>query len=97
MKINLSGYTEAALTLSTHHISQETARWLDKVINGVQYTNLVVYDKPDYGWFIATGECDDEVPADLSFLIGIAMGSGHDWLQLDCDAQHHDELPYFDW
>ena len=87
---------EKALTLSTAHITEKTARWLDS-----KPKELIIYPKRDYGWFISVGELEEEdlrnVPSDILFLIGCATGTDCSWLQLDRDAAIVDSLPTFDW
>lgn len=90
----MNNHIEKALTLSTAHITEETARWLDT--NPEQF---VIYQKKNYGWFISVRELEDfeGIPADLVFLIGYAMGCDCDWIQLDQDAGTINGLPTFDW
>lgn len=90
----MSNHIEKALTLSTAHITEETARWLD-----TNPDRFVIYPKKNYGWFISVGELEDfeGIPSDLVFLIGYAMGSDCCWIQLDRDAETIMELPTFDW
>lgn len=85
---------ETIYTVSTAHITKETAEWLD-----TDPEDLVVYRKEDYGWFIAVGGIDDliGIPGDLVFLIGAAIGADCDWLQIDRDVKVTDGLLTFEW
>ena len=81
------------LTVSTAHISEETAELLDKDIS------IVAYQKGDYGWFIHIhDDCDEyEIPKDLLKLLMFAKDLNCDWLCLDCDGDILDYLETYDW
>lgn len=86
------------LTISTAHISPETAQFLDKeTIEGK--TSLVVYNKGEYGWFIFIApdfeaEC---IPEDLQNCMCFAEGNGCEWLCLDRDGEIIAELKEYTW
>jgi len=89
---------EKLLTLSTAHICKETADKLDADPE-TNCLGLCVYNKAQYGWFIADIQHApnvkgfDELPEDLHNLILFAKDLGVDILCLDCDG---DELPYLE-
>lgn len=81
------------LDLSTGHITNETANWLDTNPEGV-----IVYSKGGYGWFIhVSEEFDDEVPKELVTVLEYARKKKCNWLVLDADGELIDELEHFDW
>lgn len=84
------------LTVSTGHISKETAELLDKD----NIYGLVVYQKDEYGWFIFLSEEDDYyagIPDELLKLIKFAKDLGCSWLCLDRDGDVLEYLEVFDW
>lgn len=95
------------LTLSTAHIEKETAEMLkhQSVDSDLEYdtinTNLVVYSKADYGWWIHVADLDrDDVrllPCDLAACCMIAMRENCEWLCLDADGPIEDCLPMYEW
>ena len=86
------------LTISTGHVSKETAELLDyDNINGI-----VVYQKDEYGWFILASSYNDydleeDLPKDLVVVLEFALSHGCEWLCLDCDGEVLDDLEVFDW
>lgn len=94
---------EKVLTLSTCHISEETARQLEKSLNG-EYFPISVYRKERYGWwlFIQKDRLDEfavskYISDDLYECIQLAVGYGCEWLCLDCDGQEADNLQRYEW
>lgn len=86
------------LTLSTGHIQESTAKFLDNE----ERQDLVVYQKETYGWFIylKTEHIQEElkrIPEELAKLIVLAKENDCSWLCLDCDGEVEEELPSFDW
>lgn len=83
------------LTLSTAHITPETATALDNEPNTNQF-GLSVYAKADYGWFIYIGstidEAFDHLPEDLKACIAFTKEQDCEWLCLDADGEEVDEL-----
>lgn len=81
------------LTLSTAHIDQESANYLD------EESDLVVYSKHEFGWFVYTGESTYllTVPEPLKRVIRFAQSKGCAWLCLDRDGQTIDELTIYNW
>jgi hypothetical protein len=101
------------LTLSTGHITQETAQLLDEYLRRreVEYDGdieqnfdgLSIYPRADYGWFIYISDAKDDVaefsklPADLQNVVEFTLDQDCNWLCLDCDGGGTDGLPLFDW
>lgn len=100
------------LTLSTAHITPETAKRLEAFCNpGLRHTRdaclwldgIVVYEKSEYGWFIYCGDAKDDpekfdaLPADLAYLIDFALTNDCLWLCLDRDGDVVDDLVSYDW
>ena len=89
--------TDRLLTISTAHITPETADWLDGLED-----DLPVYSKKMYGWFIEiTSEwfdrCDITIPEDFANLIAFCLTNHIDTLCLDTSAETLDILPEYDW
>jgi len=93
------------MTLSTAHITPETADLLD---SGEKIQGVVTYPKNDYGWFIFVGSFEDyenfdededvyKFPSDLRACVKLALGYGCDWLCLDADGNETDKLPIYQW
>lgn len=91
------------LTLSTCHISEDTAESLS---NDPDDNNLglCVYEKAEYGWYITidndtlnTIETNDTFPEDLKRIITLADSLGCRTVCLDCDGPECDFLPKYDW
>lgn len=85
------------MTLSTAHISEETAHLLDDERAATKW-GLIVYNKSVYGWFLNLGF--DElfnIPMDLLKCINYALDHGCSWLCLDRDGDTTLELPTYDW
>lgn len=91
-----------ALEISTAHITEDTARWLEEQA-GSDCPELIIYNKKDFGWFISVPSFSDgtftidTIPSDLLFLLGVATGSQSRWLMLDCDADIYQDLPQYEW
>lgn len=86
------------LTLSTVHISKETAEMLD-CIEGRYDVPLIVFNKDDCGWFIhvSDGFEEENMSHDLKKCLLFAKDLGCKWLCLDCDGEVLDYLEKFDW
>lgn len=91
------------LALSTTHVEQATANWLDYAVAGswMETCGLVVYPKGEYGWFIPLSKDDkdrfEDVPEDLVKVIRFAERKGASWIMFDRDVPEIDELPAFEW
>jgi transcriptional regulator with XRE-family HTH domain len=91
------------LVLSTAHVSEETARWLDDQCLA-PLPPLVIYDKGGFGWMIPI--YDDlltevsespEVPRDLIEVLTFANAHRFTWLMFDRDADQVESLKRFEW
>lgn len=86
------------LTLSTAHITKETAEALDnEVFAGCPY--LVVYQKDDYGWFVYLPSKIEkiDIPHDLKKCMLFAKDLGCDWLCLDANGEVLKYLHIYNW
>jgi len=81
--------TSTMLILSTAHISEATAGYL-------QHMRPHCYNKGDVGFFLMTDAQDDD-PADLAELLRLARFAGFEWIMLDRDALELASLPTFEW
>lgn len=92
--------TRNFVTISTGHVSAETARMLDStpctewpcVGGGYAY----------YGWFFYAhdenaGEADQRIPDDLFAVMTWARWKGFSHILLDHDAEQVDDLAWHDW
>lgn len=90
------------LEVSTANINEDTAKWLVQQAKKTEDNkmDLIVYEKGTYGMFIPIyidmfkGK---DIPDQLIFLIGYAVGKGCSWVMIDRDAEVIDELPTYDW
>lgn len=97
------------LTISTAHISRETADLLELAVKDDTDLSLpVVFTKGEYGYVVhiseeLTGDRNTDLnlysdtPEDLYECQKLAMENGCDWLVLDCDGDYADGLPVYDW
>lgn len=89
------------LTVSTQHISAETADILDKEVAHVvtKWKQLPpIFSKGDYGWFIYCGESENcKCPNDLKAVIDFAVECGCTWLCLDADGNFMKNLDVYSW
>ena len=96
------------LTVSTAHITKETADFIDEACKDCMSSPLIVYKKAEtmnigngdyytdnYGWFIYCNVCKPglNIPKDLMMLMCFTTDSGCDWLCLDRDGEVLDN-PY---
>jgi hypothetical protein len=86
---------EAVFTISTAHISQETA----EALNGGSTFNLIVNDKGQLGWwfYVADHASWSVVPDDLKACLQMALNLGCSWLCLDQDAAQVENLEIWEW
>lgn len=92
------GAMEKMLTISTSHVTEETAM----LLNDGQIKNLIIFDKGDVGWFIFIDdglepELKKDLPKDLLDCFECALMFGCDWLCLDRDADTVSALALYDW
>jgi hypothetical protein len=92
------------LTLSTAHITEETANELDTEAKscGLSDIPFAVYREDDYGWFICLSshlELLDEIylPEDFKACCYLAKENDCEWLRLDRDGEIVPDLPTYDW
>ena len=89
------------ITMSTGHVSEETANMLQDKNNTIP---LGVYEKADFGWFIymPTEKTEDanilkELPKDLAMIFMFARHSMFEVICLDCDGDDIEGLPIYEW
>lgn len=82
------------LTLSTAHISSDTARWIDS-----GQSHIIAYPKADYGWFIYFGDTDKEkiLQEDIKRIFELAQAKNCDLICIDRDGEVVDGLPIYNW
>lgn len=93
---------QSMLSLSTAHVSLQTAEWLDNRSDIEHYAedSVVVFPKSEYGFFVAVHDDEDNlqnIPEDLLELLTFAKKEGFDWIMLDRDYDIVHGLPVFDW
>lgn len=87
------------MNLSTAHISEETAIWLQEG----NHPSLIFYTKSVYGfWIMVPPEQEDwgnisDVPDELRTILHYANEHCCAWFMLDYDYDQVDGLPTFDW
>lgn len=88
------------LTISTAHISEETAELLS-IEPETDTMGLSVYCKSEYGWFIHVPddirERGESIPKDLWSCMLVAYTHNCKWLCLDCDGHEMKELETYEW
>ena len=89
------------LTLSTAHISDESAVMLERECDE-DNLGLSVYHKAEYGfWIYCSPIMEDDfnngehIPEDVWNCMKLAHENDCTWLCLDCDGEIIDELPIF--
>lgn len=95
MKVADAQHLETCLTISTAHVSVETAMALNDDKFG-----LIAYDKGDYGWWFFINDLPADmapVPSDLRLLLERAQSLNCVWLCLDQAADCLDDLPTYEW
>ena len=99
--LSLAGECVPLLTLSTCHVCEGTANWLDEMADGMgNCPTIAVYSKGEFGWWIhhmpAFGPIE-AVPEDLQPLLCYCFDRGIEWLCLDRDGPEDDQFPRYDW
>jgi hypothetical protein len=89
---------EKVLTISTAHLSPETA----KVLTEENSFGWIVFPKGDIGWFIYTAKQIDvldppDTPTDLLQCVLLARANDCAWLCLDRDAGRVMGAPTYEW
>lgn len=91
---------DRVLTLSTAHVSPETARMIDESPDTNQLT-LPIYKKATFGYFIyLSGSSERDIrclPDDLRACIRLAQANDCSILCLDADAVPLRSLPTYEW
>lgn len=92
---------ETMLVISTAHVTEETAAWLDALVHATERP-FAIFPKADYGWMIWVGStyADGEVqslPDELDNLMKHCTELGIGWLCLDRDGVQHPDFSTFDW
>lgn len=86
---------DSFLTLSTSHIKTSTREWLNNHLNE---SDLVVYDKEEYGWFILVNDLlnYNKLPEDLRDVLNFCQRQKCTWLCLDRDGGECCNLPVYE-
>ena len=89
------------LTLSTAHITEETANKLDRDPND-NNLGLCIYNKGTFGWYIYLNSIKDiethhKLPDDLFKCILLAQSLNCEVLCFDCDGPEEQFLPTYEW
>lgn len=87
------------LTLSTAHIKEETAAYLDSEADEDTGTGPIPIEKMNYGWLVYVSDYKnmDDVPVDLINCISYAEAVGADVICFDGDGPQVEELPSYTW
>lgn len=95
-------YIDTILTISTAHISEETAEKLETEMCSFDM-GLVVYAMDTHeacGWMVmvdSPADGDEEVPEELAALLNFCKENHIDWLRFDRDGEILPGFPVFDW
>ena len=89
------------LTLSTAHITEETAAKLEEAAvsdDTINLNGIAVYEKDCYGWFLYPISPKTETcPEDLKTILKYAEKYNCSIICLDRDEPKTEELPAYDW
>lgn len=97
------------LTLSTAHITKETADKLDydcQPVAAEEYLEhsfcfdlgISIFPKADFGWFLWIPIADrSRLPPDLSQCVELALANNCEWLCLDVDGLIEKSLKTYEW
>lgn len=86
------------LTLSTAHITEETAIGLTAAAKNMDSSiDLCVYEKGEYGFLIHIPDEEYEAPSDLRDCIELADNNHCQWLCLDRDGDVTEKLHVYAW
>lgn len=83
--------------LSTAHVSEATARMLDRRVGTKDGLNGGI---TQYGYVLSVPDSamrDTNLPEDLLAVFALAKAQGADYLYLDRDGDTHPDLQVFDW
>lgn len=89
--------TDSMLTLSTAHITSQTAEFIDKGL--IKESNIHCYPKNEYGWFLNINSVTiaQNLPEDLKNVINYAVNHGYSFICFDRDAEEIDDLETYEW
>ena len=92
--------TRRFAVISTAHVSETTARRLDKT--PPKEWPCLGGPYGEYGWFLYAhdenaGVWPDVIPDELFTVMIWARKLGFDYVLFDCDADEVEDLPVFDW
>lgn len=93
---------EKILTLSTAHVTADTAAQLDdRQHQMLGIAPFICFQKDDYGWFVHVPTVPEvtwhgQIPPDLNACMAMARAEGCTWLMFDCDADPVEGLPTYD-
>jgi hypothetical protein len=95
----MSGVVQTDLVprISTGHVSKATAEQLDRGDHLNAWTIVAPYE---HGWFLYAQPEDcrgDGTPTELCRIMDWAIRLGFNWIRLDADGDHIDDLESFDW
>lgn len=91
------------LELSTAHITENTAKWIDDNVISQRSRTLgddeyiIAYPKHVYGWFIPLGQSFDAAPGDLKKVVEKAEELKCQWIMFDRDADEVNGLKTYNW
>lgn len=90
--------TDTMLTLSTAHVTPQTAEWLDNE-ESVAEGGIHCYPKDEYGWFLNINSAVylRSLPEDLVNVINYAKSHGYSFVCLDRDADECSDLETYEW
>lgn len=101
MKANAA--IENMLVVSTAHITEKTANWLNELCE-IDQDILVLYPKSNYGWFIYVNLDEPEnltenkdIPEDLRTVLKLVVREKCCWLCLDRDGFEIDHIRTYEW
>lgn len=100
--------TEKMLCVSTEHIKQSTAKYLEEGCKNYSKTELILFEKKvnypkrsyEFGWFVYCGHdlsLLKNVPEDLLIVMEYAKNTGHEWIMFDSEEDEHPLLRKYEW
>ncbi len=94
--------TATVIRLSTAHVSQGTAEWLQaqgELASSEHGRSAIPMASHDYGWYVFCSDLEDYegVPEDLLAVTRWCRCNGIAYVMFDCDEDAIDALPVFEW
>lgn len=89
----MSTHIRKFLDISTGHLTLKTREALEAGLSNVSYADH------GYGWWIYATEDEDVrqlFPDDIAEICRFARKHDCDWINLDCDAEQIEGLPYYE-